>query len=131
MTRARGTTATSASLELPAGRVHALRFTATDRLLRDDATDFGRVVVPIDDRAKGVKRGGPWRKVRSAKAWKGTLLRGRRGARIRVKLAGRPARAACCVGAARPPCGSASKAVRVRSRARAPCWGQSAAGRVP
>ena len=35
---------------------------------------------------------GPWRKLRSAAAWKGTLLRGRRGARLRVRLpAGRTA----------------------------------------
>ena len=92
VTRARGTTATSALLRLPAGRVHALRFTSTDRLQRDDVIEFGRVLVPIDDRARAVKRSRGWRKLRSSKAWRGTLLRGRRGARIRVKLAaGRPA----------------------------------------
>ncbi len=92
MTRARGTTATSALLRLPAGRVHALRFTSTDRLQRDDVIEFGRVLVPIDDRARAVKRSRGWRRLRSSKAWRGTLLRGRRGARIRVKLAaGRPA----------------------------------------
>ncbi|HEX5910078.1 MAG TPA: hypothetical protein VFY44_06260 [Thermoleophilaceae bacterium] len=92
VTRARGTSATSASLRLPAGRVHALRFTSTDRMLRQDTIDFGRVIVPVDERAKSVRRTGPWRKLRSGKAWKGTLLRGRPGARIRVKLAaGRPA----------------------------------------
>lgn len=92
VTRARGASATSALLKLPAGRAHALRFTATDRLQRADATDFGRVLVPIDDRAKGVKRSGPWRKLKSSSAWKGTILRGRRGARMRIKLpAGRTA----------------------------------------
>jgi hypothetical protein len=61
-------------------------------MLRQDTTDFGRVVVPVDERAKSVRRAGPWRKLRSASAWKGTLLRGRRGARLRVRLAaGRPA----------------------------------------
>ncbi len=90
--RARGTTATSALLKLPAGRAHALRFTATDRLSREDVTGFGRVLVPVDDRSKKVKRSGSWRKLRSRAAWLGTVLRGRRGARLRVGLAaGRPA----------------------------------------
>ena len=114
VTRARGTTATSALLALPAGRVHTLRFIATDRLQRDDATDFGRVVVPIDDRAKGVRRAGPWRKLRSKGAWKGTALRGRAGARIRVKLAaGRPTLLVRGKRAARVRIGGRS--VRVRS----------------
>ena len=92
VTRARGTSATSASLRLPAGRAYALRFAATDRMQREDTIDLGRVIVPVDERAKNVKRGGPWRKLRSAAAWKGTLLRGRRGARLRVRLpAGRTA----------------------------------------
>ncbi len=92
VTRARGASATSVLLKLPAGRVHALRFTATDRLSREDVTDFGRVLVPIDDRSKSVRRRGPWRKLRSSKAWRGTVLRGRRGARLKVRLrAGRPA----------------------------------------
>lgn len=87
-----GSSATSASLRLPVGRVHALRFLWTDRLLRPGQADFGRVLVPIDDRSRSVRRRGAWRKVRSASAWRGTLLRGRRGARLRVRLApGRPA----------------------------------------
>jgi hypothetical protein len=92
VTRARGRTATSASLRLPAGRVYALRFTSVDRLQRDDATSIGRVLVPIDDRSRTLARRGSWRRVRSSTAWDGTLLRGRRGARLSVKLAaGRPA----------------------------------------
>lgn len=92
VTRARATTGTSALLRLPAGRAHALRFTATDRLQRDHTSAVGRVLVPIDDRSKAVRRSGPWRKARSSKAWLGTLLRGRRGARLKVRLAaGRPA----------------------------------------
>jgi hypothetical protein len=92
VTRARGSRATSALLRLPAGRVYALRFTSTDRMLREDEVDFGRALVPIDDRAKAVKRSRGWRKLRLEEAWKGTALRGRRGARLKVKLAaGRPA----------------------------------------
>ena len=91
-TRARGSTATSSALRLPGGRAYALRLSWTDRLLRPGQAELGRVLVPIDDRAKAVKRSGPWRKLRSSKAWKGTVLRGRRGARLRVRLAaGRPA----------------------------------------
>jgi hypothetical protein len=87
VTRARGSSATSATLRLPAGHVYALRFTSVDRLQRDDQTSIGRVLVPVDDRSHAVSRRGPWRRVGSTKAWDGTLLRGRRGARLRVKLA--------------------------------------------
>ncbi len=92
-TRARGSAATAATLRLPAGRMHALRFSWVDRLLRPGQVDFGRVLVPIDDRAKAVRRSRRgWRKRKSSKAWRGTVLRGRRGARIKVRLrAGRPA----------------------------------------
>ena len=128
VTRARGTTATSASLKLPAGRVYGLRFTATDRLQRDDSTDFGRVVVPVDDRSAGVKRSGRWRKLRSSKAWKGTLLRGRPGARLKVKLpAGRPA--LVLGGRGGPPCASGPNGSA--SGAAAPRWGRSAARAGP
>ncbi len=129
VTRARGTSATSASLRLPAGRAYALRFTATDRMLRQDTTDVGRVLVPVDERAKSVKRAGPWRKLRSATAWKGTLLRGRRGARLRVRLpAGRTA--LLVRGRKRPPCASAPRPSGCVP-AGAPYWGQGAVGRVP
>jgi hypothetical protein len=69
-----------------------LRFTSTDRLQRDDAASIGRVLVPIDDRSHRISHHGRWARVRSAAAWDGTLLRGRRGASLKVKLAaGRPA----------------------------------------
>ena len=130
VTRARGRTATSALLKLPAGRSHALRLTVTDRLQRDDRTDFGRVVVPIDDRSKARQaRAAAWRKVRSGEAWMGTVLRGRRGARIRVKLAAGRA-AVWSAGAPRPSSASARSGSGSGPDA-APCWGQSAAGRVP
>jgi hypothetical protein len=92
VTRARGSSATSATLRLPAGHVYALRFTSIDRLQRNDRMSIGRVLVPIDDRSRRVSRRGRWARLRSATAWNGTLLRGRQGARLKVKLAaGRPA----------------------------------------
>ncbi len=114
VTRARGTTATSASLKLPAGRVHALRFTATDRLQRDDRTDFGRVVVPVDDRAKGVKRAGPVAQAAFGQGVEGhrcCAVAAARGSGSSSPPAGRPC---CCAAAARPPSASAPKRVRVR-----------------
>ncbi|HMJ03155.1 MAG TPA: hypothetical protein VK506_09440 [Conexibacter sp.] len=45
-----------------------------------------------DDRARGLRRSGSWRRVRSASAWEGTLSRGSAGAELRLRLGGgRPA----------------------------------------
>lgn len=89
--RARGSGATTASLRLPRGRTYALKFDWTDGLLRSGRADFGRVIVPIDERSKSVHRAGRWSAAKASTAWAGTLLRGRAGARLRVKLArGKP-----------------------------------------
>jgi hypothetical protein len=127
--RARGTRATSAALRLPAGRVHALRFTATDRLQRDDQTRIGRVLVPIDDRSHKISRRGRWARLRSAAAWDGTLLRGRPGARLMVKLtAGRPALVLGGHGRATVRIGS--RVIRVRSGRTVYGKARKSAGRV-
>lgn len=89
--RARGTTATAASLRLPAGRTYELRFTLVDALGRSSTTAIGRVLVPLDDRARQVRRGRSWTAARDAGAWLGTVSRGGSGATLRVRLAaGRP-----------------------------------------
>jgi hypothetical protein len=46
VTRASGTTATSASLRLPPGHAYRLRFTITDALGRTSNLTLGKVVVP-------------------------------------------------------------------------------------
>jgi hypothetical protein len=88
---ARGTTATSARLRLPAGRVWRLRLEVTDALGRTSAAMAGTVLVPVDDSARALRYRGAWRRVRSASAWRGTLTRGRSGAWASFRLAaGRP-----------------------------------------
>ncbi|MDO8212201.1 hypothetical protein [Conexibacter sp. CPCC 206217] len=89
--RASGSDATSASLRLPAGRTYALRFTLVDTLGRSASTNVGRVLAPIDDRARSVARGRAWTAARDAGAWLGTVSRGATGAILRTRLAaGRP-----------------------------------------
>lgn len=86
-----GSDATRASLRLPAGRTHLLRLKVVDALGRSSSRTLGRVLVPIDDRARTVRRRGSWRTVLHPTAWRGTLSRGSRGASLRVRLgAGRP-----------------------------------------
>jgi len=91
VTRASGTTATAAQLRLPAGVTSQVRLTVVDALGRGATTSVGRVVVPRDDRAAGLRRGGRWTRVGERGAWRGTLSRGGAGATLRVRLpAGRP-----------------------------------------
>ncbi|MBB4663440.1 hypothetical protein [Conexibacter arvalis] len=88
---ASGTSATSATLRLRAGRAYALRFTVTDRVGRAGTAGLGQLLVPLDDRAKALRLSGPWRKAADAGAWRRTVSRGGRGAVLRVRLAaGRP-----------------------------------------
>jgi len=82
---------TRASLRPPAGRTYLLRLAVVDALGRSASRTIGRVLVPVDDRARGVGRRGAWRAVSHPTAWRGTLSRGARGAAMRVRLgAGRP-----------------------------------------
>jgi hypothetical protein len=89
--RARGGQATSAQVELPAGRLWALRLEVTDTLGRSAAATVGTVLVPVDDRARALRYRGSWTPTPDRAAWNGTISRGGEGARMRVRLpAGRP-----------------------------------------
>jgi hypothetical protein len=90
-TRATGTKGTSALLRLPAGRTWTVRATFEDRLGRTVSDDVGDVLVPIDERAKGVRRSGRWTARADKGAWFGRVLRGRPGATLTVNVAaGKP-----------------------------------------
>ena len=91
VTRATGTSATSALLALPPGAAYDLQITFTDTLGRDSTTAIGKVLVPLDDRWSGLHYRGRWRKLEQAGAWLGTVSRGGTGAQVTATLgAGRP-----------------------------------------
>lgn len=90
-TVARGDDATTAMLDLPIGRTAQLRM----RLTASTGTTVTRalpdVVVPTDDRVRGVRFGGRWARDRDARAWRLTTTRMRRGATLTARVAvGRP-----------------------------------------
>jgi hypothetical protein len=85
--RAKGTKGTSAQLALPAGRTWSVQATFVDALGRAVSEVVGDVLVPVDERARTVRRTGRWRAAKDAKAWKGGILRGSVGARLQTKLA--------------------------------------------
>ncbi|HST43483.1 MAG TPA: hypothetical protein VLK58_28415 [Conexibacter sp.] len=86
-----GADATSARVTLAPGATHALRLLVTDALGRTTTTAAGRVLVPLDDRARALRRSGVWTAAADAGAWHRTVSRGRSGATLRATLgAGRP-----------------------------------------
>lgn len=90
--RAGGRTETSAMVRLPPGRLHDLRYTATDARGRASSVDFARVLVPIDDRARRLTYSGYWGRLGAAGAWWRTVSRGVAGSDVSVRLGpGRPA----------------------------------------
>jgi hypothetical protein len=91
VTRATGTSATSALLALPRGMAYELQIAFTDVLGRSSSTTIPEVVVLDDDRWSGLHYAGRWRHVKQPGAWLGTVSRGGAGAQVSVKLgAGRP-----------------------------------------
>ncbi len=91
VTRASGTGATAALLELPPGCAYQLQLTITDALGRSSTTAIGKVLVPFDDRWGGLRYRGAWRRATVAGAWMGTLSSGGAGATVSATLAaGRP-----------------------------------------
>lgn len=91
VTRATGTSATSALLALPPGAAYDLQITFTDALGRNSTTAIGKVLVPLDDRWSGLRYQGRWHKLEQAGAWLGTVSRGATGAQATATLgAGRP-----------------------------------------
>jgi hypothetical protein len=88
---ATGASATSALLSLPPGFAYQLQITFTDSLGRSSAESLGQVLVPRDDRAKGLRYVGGWRRAALPGAWQGTVSQGSTGARVSLRLgAGRP-----------------------------------------
>jgi hypothetical protein len=91
VTRATGTSATSALLALPPGAAYELQVTFTDVLGRSSSTTIHEVVVLDDDRWSGLHYAGRWRHMKQAGAWLETVSRGGAGAEVSVKLgAGQP-----------------------------------------
>jgi len=91
VTRATGTSATSALLALAPGATYDLQITFTDALGRNSTTAIGKVLVPLDDRWSGLHYRGRWRKLKQADAWLATVSRGGSGAQVTSTLgAGRP-----------------------------------------
>lgn len=87
----KGTSLTSALLKLPAGHVYELRATFIDADGRTSSVQIGRVVVPEDDRWRGLRYKGHWQRMKLADAWLDTIARGVKGAQVSVHLpAGRP-----------------------------------------
>ncbi len=91
VSRATGTTATSALLELPAGAAYEIEITFTDVLGRSSTAKVGKVLVPSDDRWSGLHYRGRWQRKKQAGAWLGTVSRTSAGGRVSVRLgSGRP-----------------------------------------
>jgi hypothetical protein len=91
VTRATGTSATSALLALPPGATYDLQITFTDVLGRNSTTAIGKVLVPLDDRWNGLRYRGRWRRLKQVGAWLGTASRGGSGAQVTATLGpGRP-----------------------------------------
>jgi hypothetical protein len=91
VTRATGTSDTSALLSLPAGGAYDLQITFTDTLGRNSTIMIGKVIAPWDDHWSGLHYRGHWRKLRQAGAWLDTISRGVAGTQVSATLgAGRP-----------------------------------------
>jgi hypothetical protein len=91
VTRATGSSTTSALLTLPSGLAYEIEVTFTDVLGRSSTMQVGKVLVPRDDRWSGLHYTGRWRHLKQVGAWLGTVSRAGAGARVSVKLGpGRP-----------------------------------------
>jgi|GEM_PF-991247 len=91
VTRATGSSASSALFALPPGSAYELQLTIVDTLGRSSVTAIGKVLVPEDDRWGGLRYEGRWRHAALAGAWLDTISAGAPGARVSTRLAaGRP-----------------------------------------
>ena len=91
VTRATGTTATSALVKLPPGAAYALQITFTDMLGRSSTAEIGKVLVPDDDRWSGLRYYGQWQHTKQSGAWLDTVSRAGAGGQVSVRLgSGRP-----------------------------------------
>jgi hypothetical protein len=92
VTRATGTSATSALLKLPPGVAYELEITFNDVLGRTSTAQIGKVLVPRDDRWSGLHYQGAWQQARQRSAWLDTLSRADATSQVSARLpAGRPA----------------------------------------
>lgn len=90
-TVAHGGDAVTAMLDLPAGRTSELRIRLTASTGVTATRALPHVVVPTDDRVRGVRFGGRWARDRDPRAWRLTTTRMRRGATLTARVAaGRP-----------------------------------------
>lgn len=90
-TVARGSDAVTAMLDLPTGRTSELRIRLTAAGGASATRALPAVVVPTDDRVRGVRFGGRWARDRDARAWRLTTTRMRAGATLTARVAvGRP-----------------------------------------
>jgi hypothetical protein len=86
-----GTTQTSALLDLPVGRLADLRIRFAPTSGAAVVRPLGSVVVPTDDRVRQVRFTGNWARDRDPLAWRLTLTRMRKGARLDTTVgSGRP-----------------------------------------
>ncbi|MFZ1155324.1 MAG: hypothetical protein WAN93_10515, partial [Solirubrobacteraceae bacterium] len=91
VTRATGTTATSALVKLPPGAAYDLQITFTDVLGLSSTAQVGRVLVPNDDRWSGLHYHGHWQRKKQSGAWLGTVSRAGVGGQVSMRLgSGRP-----------------------------------------
>jgi hypothetical protein len=91
VTRATGTTATSALVKLPPGAAYALQITFTDILGRRSTAEIGKVLVPDDDRWSGLRYYGHWQHKKQSGAWLDTVSRAGAGGQVSGRLgSGRP-----------------------------------------
>jgi hypothetical protein len=73
------------------GDAYRFRITATDRALNSASTVTDPVLIPVDDRDRGLLRlSRGWKRARAANAWGGTVVRAKRaGATVRMRFRGR------------------------------------------
>jgi hypothetical protein len=91
LSRATGTTATTALVKLPSGGAYELQITFTDLLGRASTAQIGKVLVPHDDRWSSLRYRGQWQRKKRSGAWLGTVSRAGAGGQVSVRLGpGRP-----------------------------------------
>ena len=79
---------TSATFRGKPGRSYAFRLRARDRAGNRSRFAYADTVVPFDDRTRRLDRSAGWHRRRHRPAWRGTVLRGRRGATAFVRFRG-------------------------------------------
>ena len=85
-----GSPARAAVYTAQPGTTFVLRVSARDRSGTYGPAALKAVTVPLDDRDAVVRRGGPWRRLRSAGAWSGRVSRASsRQARLTLRFSGR------------------------------------------